>query len=228
MTQKHDLLMVIKSNVVKGKPSKESRYPRKMQGEPGVKEFVEKALNEGIEASEILNTALIPGMDVVGEKFSNGEYFVPEMLQSAQAMKAGVKVLEPHLTEETSRKTGTVILGTVKGDLHDIGKNLVSIMLEGAGFEVIDLGTDTAPRQFASVAQEHPNAVIGMSALLTTTREMMQKTIESMRERGIENKVIIGGAATSQTFADEIQADAYTRDAAKASPLIKKLMGIPN
>lgn len=193
-----------------------------------MKEFVQDALEEGIDASEILNTGLIPGMDVVGEKFSDGDYFVPEMLQSAQAMKAGVNVLEPYLTEETSQKTGTVILGTVKGDRHDIGKNLVSIMLEGAGFEIIDLGTNTTPQQFASIAQEYPEAVVGMSALLTTTREMMGKTIEFMRVQGLENKIIIGGAATSQSYADEIQADAYTRDAAKASPLIKELMGLPN
>jgi len=221
-----NLLDNIKETVVIGKVNRESEYPPDFKGSDGVQELVEEALEKDLDISDILNKGLIKGMDVVGNKFSAGEYYVPEMLLSAQAMKAGLNVLEPYLTAENSQNLGTVILGTVKGDMHDIGKNLVSIMLEGKGFEIIDLGTDTPPEKFAEVANQHPEAVIGMSALLTTTREMMRKTIAVLRDQGLQNKVIIGGAATSQTFADEIHADAFSRNAAKAGPMVMELMGI--
>ncbi|MCU7496655.1 MAG: cobalamin-binding protein [Ignavibacteria bacterium] len=197
-----------------------------MQGKDGVIELVEKALAEDIEVGLILKEGLIRGMDEIGRKFSSGECFVPEMLVSAQAMKAGLKHLEPFLKGEEKRKMGTVILGTVKGDMHDIGKNLVGMILEGGGFEVIDLGINTPVDKFVSKAKENPNAVIGMSALLTTTIGNMKLVVEALRSEGLNNKVVIGGAAVSQKFMEEIKADAYSRDAAKAVAIVKELLGI--
>jgi 5-methyltetrahydrofolate--homocysteine methyltransferase len=191
-----------------------------------VKDLVRKAIDENIPAPKILNESLIAGMEVVGKKFSDGEYFVPDMLLSAQAMKSGMQIIEPLLKGDESKKVGTVILGTVKGDMHDIGKNLVRMMLEGGGFEVIDLGINTPSEKFIETAKKYPDAVIGMSALLTTTMENMRVSIESLRASGLNNKVIIGGAAASQRFADEIHADGFTRDAAQSVQLVKKLIGL--
>jgi 5-methyltetrahydrofolate--homocysteine methyltransferase len=178
-----------------------------------------------MSASKILNESLIAGMEIVGKKFSDGEYFVPDMLLSAQAMKSGMQIIEPLLKSEDSKKIGTVVIGTVKGDMHDIGKNLVRMMLEGGGFEVIDLGINTPPEKFIEAAKKYPDAIIGMSALLTTTMENMRISIEALRANGLNNKVIIGGAAASQKFADEIHADGFTRDAAQSVQLVKRLKG---
>lgn len=221
-----NLFNEITENVVRGHIDSVSKYPPDMIGKPGVKDLVQKALDERMEVSSILRKALIPGMEIVGSKFSNGEYFVPDMLLSAQAMKAGMQLLAPLLKAEETRKLGTIIIGTVKGDMHDIGKNLVRMMLEGGGFEVIDLGINTPPELFVESAKKYPDAVIGMSALLTTTMENMRIAIQALRKNGLNNKVIIGGAATSQKFADEIKADGFTRDAAASVQLVKKLMGI--
>jgi 5-methyltetrahydrofolate--homocysteine methyltransferase len=220
------ILEDISNSIVKGHVSQQSPYPPEMQGKDGVIELVEKALAEDIEVGLILKEGLIRGMDEIGRKFSSGECFVPEMLVSAQAMKAGLKHLEPFLKGEEKRKMGTVILGTVKGDMHDIGKNLVGMILEGGGFEVIDLGINTPVDKFVSKAKENPNAVIGMSALLTTTIGNMKLVVEALRSEGLNNKVVIGGAAVSQKFMEEIKADAYSRDAAKAVAIVKELLGI--
>jgi 5-methyltetrahydrofolate--homocysteine methyltransferase len=216
----------IKENVIRGHIDTASKYPPDLMGKPGVKDLVQQALNERIEVGKILKDALIPGMEIVGKKFSDGEYFVPDMLLSAQAMKSGMQLLEPLLKGEDNKKLGIVILGTVKGDMHDIGKNLVKMMLEGGGFEVIDLGINTTAEKFIDMAKKHPEAVIGMSALLTTTMENMRLAIKALRSNGLGNKVMIGGAATSQKFANDISADGFTRDAAYSVQLVKKLMGI--
>lgn len=216
----------VKENVIRGHIDINSKYPPDLREKPGVKDLVRKAVDEQISVSKILKEGLIAGMEIVGKKFTDGEYFVPDMLLSAQAMKSGMQILEPLLKGDDTKKLGTVIIGTVKGDMHDIGKNLVRMMLEGGGFEVIDLGINTPPEKFIEKAKEYPRAIIGMSALLTTTMENMRTSIKALRDNGLENKVIIGGAATSQKFADEINADGFTRDAAQSVQLVKKLMGI--
>lgn len=215
----------IKENVVRGHLDANSKYPPDLKDKPGVKDLIQKALDDQIDVSKLLREGLIAGMELVGEKFSNGEYFVPDMLLSAQAMKSGMQLLEPLLKGEDTKKTGIVIIGTVKGDMHDIGKNLVKMMLEGGGFQVIDLGINTPPEKFIEKAKEYPHAIIGMSALLTTTMENMRVSIKALKDNGLQNKVIIGGAATSQKFADEIKADGFTRDAAQSVQLVKKLLG---
>ncbi len=221
-----ELLEQIKESVIKGHVDISSSYPPDLRGKPGVKDLVQEALDKNISVSKILNEALITAMSVVGKKFSDGEYFVPDMLLSAQSMKGGMQLIEPFLKAEKTKKIGTIILGTVKGDMHDIGKNLVGMMLEGGGFEVIDLGINTPEEVFVEKAKLYPNAVIGMSALLTTTMQNMRVTLRALRDNGLDNKVIIGGAAISQRFADEIEADGYTRDASNSVQLVKELMGL--
>ncbi len=216
----------IKENVIRGHIDSNSKYPPELLGKPGVKELVQKAIVEVVPVSQILNKSLIAGMEVVGKKFSSGEYFLPDMLLSAQAMKSGMQIIEPLLKGNESKKNGIVILGTVKGDMHDIGKNLVRIMLEGGGFDVIDLGINTSPEKFIEAAKKYPDAIIGMSALLTTTMENMRVSIKALRANGLNNKVIIGGAAASQKFADEIHADGFTKDAAQSVQLVKRLIGL--
>ena len=187
---------------------------------------VQEALDEGNEASEILNT-MIAAMDVVGERFKNNEIFVPEMLISAKAMKKGVEVLKPHLASGATGALGKVIIGTVAGDLHDIGKNLVAMMIESAGFEVIDLGVDVPVERFLSAYDENPETkIIACSALLTTTMPALQQTVEAINAapwRG-NVKVMVGGAPITQEFADKIGADAYTPDAASAAKRAKELV----
>jgi 5-methyltetrahydrofolate--homocysteine methyltransferase len=197
-----------------------------LNGKPGVEELVKTAINQKINSGDILHKGLISGMEIVGDKFSKGEYFVPEMLFSAKAMKAGLKILEPLLVDQHISTIGTVIIGTVEGDMHDIGKNLVAMMLEGAGFKVIDLGVNTPSEKFLSAAKEHPNALIGLSALLTITMEKMRDVIGSMRAAGIPNKVIIGGAPVTERYADEIGASGYAQDASRAVHQAKKILGL--
>jgi 5-methyltetrahydrofolate--homocysteine methyltransferase len=220
------IIDAIKENVIRGHIDINAKYPPDLREKPGVKDLVQKAVDEQISVSKILKEGLIAGMEIVGKKFTDGEYFVPDMLLSAQAMKSGMQILEPLLKGDDNEKLGTVIIGTVKGDMHDIGKNLVRMMLEGGGFEVIDLGINTPPEKFIEKAKEYPLAIIGMSALLTTTMENMRTSIKALRDNGLNNKVIIGGAATSQKFADDIKADGFTRDAAQSVQLVKKLIGI--
>ena len=194
---------------------------------PEVKELVKKALDEGVEVEKILNEALVAGMDVVGKKFQANEFYVPEMLIAARAMKAGMEVIKPILIQEDIKSQGTVALGTVKGDLHDIGKNLVGMMLEGAGFEVIDMGVDVAPEKFIQTAKEKKAHLIGLSALLTTTMVGMKDVIKALKEAGLDGKVkvMIGGAPLTREYADEIGADGYAPDAASAVDEARKLLG---
>ncbi|MCF7885906.1 MAG: corrinoid protein [Candidatus Marinimicrobia bacterium] len=214
----------LKNAVIKGHLDADAPYPPDMVGQPGVKDLIEKALEEDIELKTILNEGLIGGMNIVGEKFSSGEYFVPEMMISAKAMKGGLNMLEPLLVKEPSQKVGTVIMGTVQGDMHDIGKNLVGMMLEGGGFEVIDLGVDVDPEKFIENAKENPDAIIGMSALLTTTMENMRKTIKLIRSEGLDNKIIIGGAPITKKFADDIGAEGQSNNAGEVVGLVKNLL----
>ncbi len=187
---------------------------------------VQEALDEGDNPSELLD-AMIGAMDVVGERFKNNEIFVPEMLISAKAMKRGVDTLKPHLASGAAGALGKVIIGTVAGDLHDIGKNLVAMMIESAGFEVIDLGVDVPIEKFLSTYEENPETrIIACSALLTTTTPALQQTVAAINEapwRG-KVKVMVGGAPITQEFADEIGADAYTADAASAAQRAKELV----
>ncbi len=178
-------------------------------------------------AGEILNVGLIAGMDEVGRDFKAGDLFVPEVLIAARAMQAGMNVLRPLLAEGDVPTVGKYAIGTVKGDLHDIGKNLVKIMLEGAGFEVIDLGTDVAPEKFVSTVREHRPTVVGMSALLTTTMTQMKAIIEALEEAGVRDsvKVMIGGAPVTAEYAKQIGADAYAPDAASAADIARELAG---
>jgi len=189
-----------------------------------VKQLTQAEVDAGTDISTILNQGLIGAMDTVGEKFSAGELFVPEMLKAAQVMKAGLEILKPLLGSGQAIAKGTVVIGTVKGDLHDIGKNLVSMMVEGAGFEVIDLGVDVASEKFVQVAAEKKAAVIALSALLTTTMPSMQTTITAIKEAGLSSRTIIGGAPVTQSFADQIGADGYSPDAPGAVKLVKKLV----
>ncbi|MBM3320026.1 MAG: corrinoid protein [Candidatus Eisenbacteria bacterium] len=196
------------------------------KGEPDdVLRLVREAAAAGFPAASILNEGLVAGMNVVGEKFRVHEIFLPDVLLAAKAMVAGVEELRPHLASERPTTRGTIVLGSVQGDLHDIGKNLVGILLKGAGFEVIDLGHDVAPERFVEAAEREGAAVIGMSALLTTTMVNMRKTIELLEERGLRKRflVIIGGAPVSRDFAHEIGADAYAYDAANAVDRLREL-----
>jgi 5-methyltetrahydrofolate--homocysteine methyltransferase len=183
-----------------------------------VKELVAKALEEELTPKDILEKGLISGMNVIGIKFKNNEIYVPEVLIAARAMHAGMDVLRPKLVETGVKNIGKFVIGTIKGDLHDIGKNLVKMMLEGAGFEVIDLGVDISPDKFVEAVKEHQPDVLGMSALLTTTMVNMPDVIKALESAGLRDKVkvMIGGAPLTQNYAEQIGADAYSPDAASA------------
>jgi 5-methyltetrahydrofolate--homocysteine methyltransferase len=191
------------------------------------REKVQLALDNGTDAETILNSGLIAAMKEVGQLFEDGEFFVPEMLISARAMQSGMIILRPFLVAQDIQPIGKVIIGTVKGDLHDIGKNLVSMMLEGSGFQIFDLGTDVSPEKFLEAINTHKPDILGMSALLTTTMANMEKTIRFLEENGVrdEVKVLIGGAPISQKYADDIGADGYAPDASQAAVIATRLMG---
>ncbi len=200
------------------------------QGEKeDVAQLVQQALDQGMGPEEILSDTLMPGMDQVGQDFKAGELFVPEVLMAARAMKAGVSVLRPLLTGSDAAYVGTCIIGTAEGDLHDIGKNLVGMMLEGASFEVVDLGTDVGPGVFVEAVRErherHPK-IVGMSALLTTTMVNMKATIDALEEAGLRDtvKVMVGGAPVTEAFAQQIGADGYASDAASAVEIARSLI----
>ncbi len=191
-----------------------------------VQEAVEELLNNGSPPKKILDEGLISAMTEVGNRFEDGDLFVPEMLISARAMQAGLGILRPYLVELGIKASGKIIIGTIQGDLHDIGKNLVAMMFEGAGFEVIDLGTDVQPTQFVSAVKEHEPNLVGMSALLTTTMVNMKTTIDYLSEQGLrdEVKVIIGGAPITSDYADQIGADGFAADASRAVSVGKLLI----
>lgn len=190
-----------------------------------VETLVRQALDANIPPNEILNSGLIAAMKEVGARFEAGDYYVPEMLIAARAMQAGLAILKPYLIQSGVEAIGKVVIGTVKGDLHDIGKNLVAMMLEGAGFEIIDLGTDAAPDKFVSAVKESNARVVGMSALLTTTMSNMKLIIAGLKEAGLRDsvKVMVGGAPVTEAFAKEIGADGYAPDASRAVALAQRL-----
>ena len=201
-------------------------YTAVMEGQRDVaKASVEKALADGTDPGEILD-AMVNAMGEVGQLFEEGEYFVPEMLIAARAMKTGMDILKPELVDADIQPAGKIVAGTVKGDLHDIGKNLVCMMLEGAGFQVVDLGSDVSPEAFVKAVSEHHPDFIAMSALLTTTMPNMQTTIEALKSAGVRDqvKVLIGGAPITDAYAEKIGADGYAPDASRAVKLAKALV----
>ncbi|OQY92563.1 MAG: methyltransferase [Anaerolineae bacterium UTCFX2] len=201
-------------------------YQSVVDGSAGeVQAGVQAALAEGVAADVILNQALIAAMEEVGKRFEEGDFFVPEMLIAARAMQSGLGLLKPHLIDSGVKAAGKVAMGTVKGDLHDIGKNLVAMMLEGAGFEVQDLGSDVDSQKFVQAAQDGAN-IIGMSALLTTTMSYMQTTIQALQTAGLRDtvKVVIGGAPVTDAYAKQVGADAFAPDASSAVRIIKQLV----
>jgi corrinoid protein of di/trimethylamine methyltransferase len=187
-----------------------------------------EALAGGVDPQEILNKYMIPAMDEVGRRFETNEYFVPELLIAARAMKGALELIKPRLTATGAKPIGKVAIGTVKGDLHDIGKNLVAAMLEGGGFEIIDLGVDVTPDKFIGAVKEKGATIVALSALLTTTMPSMKTTIEGLKEAGVRSqvKVIIGGAPVTQKYADEIGADGYSDNASSAVALARKLSAV--
>ena len=191
-----------------------------------IETLIKKAIENNIKAEEILNKGLLCGMDIISEQFKNHEIFLPDVLLAAKAMYAGMNLLKPMLIKSNITKKGKIVLGTVKGDLHDIGKNLVGIMLQGAGYEVIDLGNDVAPEKFIDTALKENATIIGMSALLTTTMPVMKNVVELIKENQLSSKIktIIGGAPVSKEFALQINADAYGYDAANAVEVVNQLL----
>ncbi len=189
-------------------------------------DIVKELLGAGMNADEILNEGLIQGMDIVGGKMQDGTMFIPEVLMAAQCMSHAVEILKPLLSDEGASSVGRIVIGTVKGDLHDIGKNLVVMMLESAGFEVTDLGVDVPPEQFVTAIRENDAAIVAISALLTTTMPMMKNTIDAVVESGLRDQVriIVGGAPVTEAFAGEIGADGFAPDAGSAAGLAKTLV----
>jgi 5-methyltetrahydrofolate--homocysteine methyltransferase len=208
------LIQSIQENVINGQKA-------------AVESLVREALAAKLPPDEILNTGLIAAMKEVGARFEAGDFYVPEMLIAARAMQAGLAILKPHLVSGGIQSAGRVVIGTVKGDLHDIGKNLVSMMLEGAGFEIFDLGTDVPPEKFIAAIKDNNAGLLGMSALLTTTMSNMKLVLAALKEAGVREqvKVMIGGAPVTESFAKEIGADGYAPDASRAVTLAKSLMG---
>lgn len=189
-----------------------------------VKEQVQALLDSGTDPQSIINNGLVEGMNIVGPKFKSGEMFIPEVLMSAKCMSAGIDIVKSVLTEDEIESKGKIIIGTVKGDLHDIGKNLVGMMMESYGFKVIDLGVDNAPEKFLEAIEEHKPAIVALSALLTTTMMEMKKTVALIKSKGLNVKCIIGGAPISQEFSDEIGADGYAVNATAAAELCTSLI----
>lgn len=205
-------LQQIADNVISGKANE-------------TKELVQAAVDEGTPVADILNKGLVAGMAVVGKKFKANEFYVPEVLIAARAMKFGMEIIEPKLKEGGVEPVGSIVIGTVKGDLHDIGKNLVGMMLQGAGFNVVDVGIDVEPEKFVQTVQEQGCNLVGLSALLTTTMPQMKSVIDALKEAGLETKVIIGGAPVTEDYAQEIGADGYAADAASAVDVAKEVVG---
>jgi 5-methyltetrahydrofolate--homocysteine methyltransferase len=186
-------------------------------------DLIKKELDAGADVNKLLQEGLIAPMDYVGKKFSEGELFVPEMLMAAQTMKKGLEILKPLLGAGGGSTAGKIVIGTVRGDLHDIGKNLVGMMLEGGGFEIIDLGVDVEPKAFVEAAKTNSAKIVGLSALLTTTMPAMEETVNALKEAGLDCKTMVGGAPVTQAFADKIGATGYSEDAPGAVELARKL-----
>jgi 5-methyltetrahydrofolate--homocysteine methyltransferase len=207
-----EILNKLLESVEWGKVNQAALFPPQMKGLPGADEYTREALLQGVSPADIMNCALIPAMDRVGRKFSENKIFVPQMLISAKAMNASMQHLKPYFQAGEVKRKGTFIIGTVFGDLHDIGKNLVAMMIEGAGWEVIDLGIDVKTEKFLESLRQYPDAVVGISALLTTTMNNMKPVVEAIKELSPATRIIVGGAPLSSEFAQAIGADAYAKD----------------
>ena len=220
----NDILQKLAYCVENGKINKASPYPPNMKGQDGADELSKRALEEGTKPDEILENALIPAMANVGNKFSRKEIYVPQMLMAAKAMSSAMVHLKPFFQSGETKRKGKFIIGTVSGDLHDIGKNLVAMMIEGGGWEVIDLGVDVGTEKFLKAIDEHPDAVIGLSALLTTTMENMKKTITAIKEKHSGSKILVGGAPVTMEYCQKIGADFYSPDPQGAVNYLKQLV----
>jgi len=221
-----DILVLIKENVIQGRVAQDDEgFDEGMVGQPGVSELTEKALAQGISPEGIIKRGLSEGMDIVGQKFETKEYYIPDMLASAEAVGAAMEILEPHLARMGIKPKGKIIVATVRGDLHDIGKNIVSILLRGAGYMVKDLGNDIDPQTIVAAVREEKPQFLGLSALLTSTMLRMKDTIQALVESGLRDKVkvIIGGAAVSEEFAQVIGADGYGADGFEAVRVVESL-----
>ncbi|GGA87538.1 corrinoid methyltransferase [Neiella marina] len=208
----NELLAQLAHCIEFGKVNKDAPYPPDMKGQDGADELTQQLLEAGHSASDILSQALIIGMEKIGVKFRDGQVFVPQVLMSAKAMEAAMNHLKPLFAEEGSVRKGTFIIGTVEGDLHDIGKNLVAMMVEGNGYEVIDMGVDVSADAFIAEMQKHPGAAVGLSALLTTTMENMKNIVAKIKQVEPDRQICIGGAPVNQEFCDQIGADSYNPD----------------
>ncbi len=208
----NELLVKIAECIEFGKINQASPYPPTMKGQDGADELAKQAIEEGIAPGDILSHGLMVGMEKVGVKFRENKVFVPQVLMSAKAMSAAMSHLKPFFSSGEAVRKGIFIIGTVEGDLHDIGKNLVAMMVEGNGYEVIDLGTDVKAEAFIEAAEKNPGSVIGLSALLTTTMTNMEKIVQAIKEKDTNLKVCIGGAPINQDFCDKINADSYNAD----------------
>jgi len=206
-----------------GKINKQSPFPPDMKGQDGADELTKKALDEGIDPKMILDEALIPAMGIVGKKFSKNEIFVPQMLMSAKAMGTSMNYLKPYFVSGQVKQKGIFVVGTVAGDLHDIGKNLVAMMVEGGGWEVINLGVDVSTEKFAEMIEKHPGCIIGLSALLTTTMTNMGKTVQELKEKYSDTQILIGGAPVTQEYCEQIGANFYSPDPQGAVDYLNKL-----
>ena len=219
----NEILKELAFCVESGKIDKTSPYPPDMKGLDGADELAKEALDNGIKPDQILENALIPAMAVVGDRFSKKEIYVPQMLMSAKAMSSAMKHLKPFFQSGETKRRGKFIVGTVAGDLHDIGKNLVAMMIEGGGWEVIDLGVDVGTEKFLKAVEENPGAVVGLSALLTTTMENMKKTVKTLKEKHSDLKILVGGAPVTQEYCDKIGADFFSPDPQGAVNYLKQL-----
>jgi methanogenic corrinoid protein MtbC1 len=220
----NELLEQLSRCVELGKTDILSPYPPDMKGKDGADELARKALEAGIRPDAILEKALIPAMEVVGDKFSRKQIYVPQMLMAAKAMNCAMKHLKPYFQSGEARRKGKFIIGTVAGDLHDIGKNLVAMMIEGGGWEVIDLGVDVGTDKFLRTMNDNPGAIVGMSALLTTTMENMKKTVSAIKEQYPDSKILVGGAPVTREYCDKIGADFYSPDPQGAVNYLKQLV----
>lgn len=220
----NDILDRIARCVETGKIDKVSPYPPDMRGQEGADELTRLALDGGIKPDQVLENALIPAMAAVGDRFSRKEIYVPQMLMAAKAMNSAMKHLKPFFQSGETKRKGKFIIGTVAGDLHDIGKNLVAMMIEGGGWEVIDLGVDVGSEKFLKAVENNPGAVVGLSALLTTTMENMKRTVSAIKEKHSDLKILVGGAPVTREYCDRIGADFYSPDPQGAVNYLKTLV----
>lgn len=221
-----DIINLIRENVIQGRVTRDDEgIEEGMVGQPGVSELTNEALTQGLDVGEVINRGLTAGMAIVGQKFETKEYFIPDMLASAEAVGVAMEILEPHLTRSGIKPKGKIIVATVKGDLHDIGKNIVSILLRGAGYTVKDLGNDIAPQAIVDAVKKEQPHFLGLSALLTSTMAQMRDTVQALNDSGLRDtvKIIIGGAPVSEEFAQSIGADGYGADGFQAVAIVESL-----